>query len=190
MYVSDEVAARVASDDELVRRYRAGEQEAFSELINRYTPAVYNLIYRFTGNRVESENMTQETWLRFWQALPRIQLDRPLKPYLLRIAFNLCRSWAARGKVARTVLDIDEAQDCLADGGADIVDRLSEAELRDRLQAAIDELPPVYRAVMTLRYTEDLSYEEIAEALDLPLNTVRTYLRRGKARLRELIRPE
>lgn len=190
MLISEKAAASLATDEELVRRYRTGEQAALDELIERYTPVVYNLIYRLTGNRVESENMTQDTWLRFWQALPRIELDRPLKPYVLRIAFNLCRSWAATGKAARTELDIDEQQDCLADGEPDIVERLSDAELRDHLQAAIGQLPPMYRAVLTLRYTEELSYEEIAQTLDLPLNTVRTYLRRGKARLREILKPE
>jgi RNA polymerase sigma-70 factor, ECF subfamily len=187
VFDSGDETAQQATDEELVRRHRAGEREAFGELISRYTPAVYNLIYRFTGNRAESENLTQETWLRLWLALPRILLDRPLKPYLLRIAFNLCRTWAAKARVHRLDLDINEAQDWLTEDGLDIVERLSETELRERVQAAIDKLPPLYRAVMTLRYSEDLSYEEISQALNLPLNTVRTYLRRAKARLRELL---
>lgn len=190
MFVSDETTSRQSTDEELVRRYLAGEQGAFGALISRYTPAVYNLVYRYTGDRPESENITQETWVRLWQALPRIELDRPLKPYLLRIAFNLCRSWASRGHAPQSELDIDEAQDCLADEGADVIERLTEAELRERLQAAIVKLSPIYRAVMTLRFNEDLSYEEIAQTLDMPLNTVRTCLRRGKARLRQLLEPE
>ena len=187
MFDSDDGTAQQDTDEELVRRHRAGEREAFGELVSRYTPAVYNLIYRFTGNRGDSENLTQETWLRLWSALPRVALDRPLKPYLLRIAFNLCRSWAARARAPWLDVDIDEAQDWLTDEDEDVVDRLSEAELRERVVGAIDRLSPMYRAVMTLRYSEDLSYEEIAQTLNLPLNTVRTYLRRAKGRLRELL---
>jgi RNA polymerase sigma-70 factor (ECF subfamily) len=187
VFDSEDEATRRTTDEELVRRHHAGDREAFGELINRYTPAVYNLIYRFTGNRAESENLTQETWLRLWLALPRVLLDRPLKPYILRIAFNLCRTWAAKARLPRLELDIDGAQDWLTDEGEDVVDRLTEAELKEQVQAAIDKLPRVYRAVMTLRYAEEMSYEEIAQALDLPLNTVRTYLRRAKARLKDLM---
>jgi RNA polymerase sigma-70 factor (ECF subfamily) len=176
-----------STDEELVRRHQAGNQEAFGELIARYTPAVYNLIYRFTGDRVESENLTQETWLRLWLALPRVMLDRPLKPYVLRIAFNLCRTWAAKAHMPLLDVDIHEAQDWLTEEDEDAVDRFDETELRERVQAAMDRLPPMYRAVMTLRYAEELSYEEIGQALDLPLNTVRAHLRRARARLRELL---
>jgi RNA polymerase sigma-70 factor (ECF subfamily) len=190
VFDSGDERALEATDEELVRRHHAGERGAFGELISRYTPAVYNLIYRFTGNRAESENLTQETWLRLWLALPRVLLDRPLKPYLLRIAFNLCRTWAAKANSPRLELDIDGAQDWLTEDGEDVVDRLSEAELKEQVHAAIDKLPPLYRAVMTLRYSEEMSYEEIAQALDLPLNTVRTYLRRAKARLKDLLSQE
>lgn len=185
MSTSDDGSVQPASDEELVRRHHSGEREAFGELISRYTPAVYNLIYRFTGNRAESENLTQETWVRLWTALPHVELDRPLKPYLLRIALNLCRSRAAKNRPAENDIDIDEAQDWLAQDDGDIVDRLDDAELTERVRKAIDRLPGMYRAVLTMRYTEEMSYEEIAQALDLPLNTVRTYLHRAKARLRE-----
>jgi RNA polymerase sigma-70 factor, ECF subfamily len=184
LYSGDGAPSR-ATDEELVRRHLAGERQAFGELITRYTPAVYNLIYRFTGNRAESENLTQETWLRLWQALPRILLDRPLKPYLLRIAFNLCRTWAAKTHLPQ--LDVDEIQDRLAGDSEDVIDRLSQADLRERLECAMDSLPPMYRTVMTLRYAEELSYQEIAQVLDLPVNTVRTHLRRARARLRKLL---
>ncbi len=179
-----------ATDAELVARYRAGEPEAFRELVNRHTPALYNLVYAFTGDRAESEHLTQETWLRVWSALARIQLDRPLKPYLLRVAINLCRTWAARKRMAWLSVDADEIQDLLADESEDVFERLSKSELQRCVRAAIEKLPPLYRTVLVLRYSEDLSYEEIAEALNLPLNTVRTHLRRAKAKLRELLSRE
>ncbi len=74
--------------------------------------------------------------------------------------------------------------------GDTALEQLSQAELQARVQAAIDKLSPMYRTVIILRYSQDLSYEEIARVLELPLNTVRTHLRRAKARLNELLREE
>jgi RNA polymerase sigma-70 factor (ECF subfamily) len=174
------------TDQDIAVRFLAGDSQAFGELVARYTSAVFNLAYRYTQNRGEAENITQETFLRAWQALPRLSLDRSLKPYLLRIAVNLCHTWAEKHHAARTV-DLDGEEENLATGADDVLDRMTEAELRDRLNVAIDQLPPLYRTAVTLRYTEELSYEEIALTLNLPLNTVRTHLRRAKARLRELL---
>lgn len=176
-----------ASDADLVTRYRAGDPGAFAELVRRYTGAVFNLNYRFTADRAEAENLTQETFLRAWNALPRLALDRPLKPYLLRIALNLCRDWADKknGAVVEPLDADDEGYELASD--EDVLDRLSEAELAQQVRAHLEHLPPIYRAVITLRYTEGLSYAELADTLDLPLNTVRTHLRRAKAQLRELL---
>ncbi len=182
--------AREAKDEELVARYRAGEAAALDELVDRYTPVLYNLIYRFTGDRAEAENLTQEAWLRIWSALPRIKLDLPVKPYFLRVALNLCRSWAVDSHRSLVDLDLAEAQDILGEEADTALERMSQAELQARVQAAIEKLSPMYRTVIILRYSQDLSYEEIARVLELPLNTVRTHLRRAKGRLNELLREE
>jgi RNA polymerase sigma-70 factor (ECF subfamily) len=106
---------------------------------------------------------------------------------LLRVALNLCRDWADRRRMAIGLPDDLEAVSTCAEGGEEILEALSDGELAARLRACIDQLPPMYRAVITLRYTEELSYREIADALDLPLNTVRTHLRRARARLQALL---
>lgn len=174
------------TDAELVAQHLAGDPRAFAELVKRYTHAVYNVTYRFTNHAEEAEHLTQETFLRAWNALARLDTQRPLKPYLMKIAVNLCRDWAEQTHVEWVGLD-SQNETLLADDAADPLENLSDQELREHVRAKIELLPPLYRAVIVLRYTEELSYEEIAAALELPLNTVRTHLHRAKARLRELL---
>lgn len=183
--IAETVAA--ATDVELVTTHLAGDPRAFSELVKRYTQAIYNVAYRFTNDAHEAENLTQETFLRAWNVLPRLALDKPLKPYFVRIAVNLCHDWAEQKKLAN-VTPLEEGDEIdFPDEESDPLRAVSDAELRDRVRANIELLPPLYRTVITLRYTEEMSYDEMATALDLPVNTVRTHLHRAKTRLRELL---
>lgn len=174
------------SDSALVAVHLSGDPRGFTELVKRYTTPIYNVAYRFTGSVHDAENLTQETFIRAWNALPRVALDKPLKPYLIKIAVNLCHDWAEQRKIELVPLDTEPEHD-LPDPSADPLGQVSTQEMIDRLQARILDLPPLYRTVLTLRYNEELSYEEIAGVLDLPLNTVRTQLRRAKVQLRELL---
>ncbi len=175
-----------ASDGELVSQYLAGEPQAFAELVKRHARSIYNVTYRFTNDAPEAENLTQETFLRAWNALPRLQLDKPLKPYLIRVAVNLCHDWAERQHVRVVPLDAEE-ENHFSDEANDPLRAVSDQELRQALRAKLEELPPLYRTVIALRYGEELSYHEMAAALDLPLNTVRTHLHRAKMKLRALL---
>ncbi len=177
------------TDAELVTRYLSGDPSAFAALVKRYTGVIYNVTYRFTGDAQEAENLTQETFLRAWHALPRVSLDKPLKAYLIKIAVNLCHDWAEQRKIELVPLD-EEPTTQLADPSADPLRSVSAQELISRIRSTLQALPPLYRTVLTLRYSEELSYEEMAAILDLPLNTVRTHLHRAKARLLELIEDE
>ncbi len=178
---------RRATDVELVAQHVQGDPRAFAELVKRYTNAIYNVAYRFTQDAHEAENVTQETFLRAWNALPRLALDKPLKPYFVKIAVNLCRDWAEQKKLVLTQsLDADD-EPAFPDDACDPLRAVSDAELYERVRAKLELLPPLYRTVIALRYTEEMSYEEIAAALDLPLNTVRTHLHRAKMKLRELL---
>jgi RNA polymerase sigma-70 factor (ECF subfamily) len=177
----------IASDAELVNGHLAGDPQAFSELVKRYTRAIYNVTYRFTNDAHEAENLTQETFVRAWSALPRLTLDKPLKAYFVKIAVNLCRDWAEQKKIENVVPLEPEGETDIADELGDPLHAVGEQELVERIRAKMELLPPLYRTVLAMRYTEEMSYEEMTIALDLPLNTVRTHLHRAKARLRELL---
>ncbi len=171
-------------EQELVRRARAGDQGAFESLINIYTPRLFKVVRRMTSDTNEAEAILQETFWRIWKALPRYQEDRRFFPYLVTVATNLVRdAW----RKERWLLP--DEYEALADQFPDnLPTPETQIEAAERLQAlaeAVADLPPAYRAVIALRYDAGLSYEEVAAALGLPLNTVRTHLRRAKAVLRQ-----
>jgi RNA polymerase sigma-70 factor (ECF subfamily) len=186
------------TDEALLNQYKTGDERAFRTLIERYTASLYNLTFRLLRDPMEAENVTQESFLRIVRAVDRIRLDAPFKPYLFRVAVNLCRD-LARKKHPVLFSDLNnatrrddgaervDASDAIEDDRAPLWERMEEEELRSELRAAIDALPPIYQAVITLRFTEEFSYEEIAQTLDLPLNTVRTHLRRAKKQLRGIL---
>jgi len=179
------------SDETLLAQYKQGDMRAFRALVDRYTAPIYNLAFRLLNDSMEAENVTQETFFRVIAALDRMRFDIPFKPYLFRIAVNLCRD-LGRKKHPVLFSDLDsathdadeDASETIADDAPPLWERLEEEELHAQLRVAMDNLPANYRAVITLRYVEEFSYEEIAQALNLPLNTVRTHLRRAKQQLR------
>lgn len=171
-------------EQDLIRRARAGDQTAFESLINAYTPRLYKVVRRMTSDTDEAEAILQETFWRIWKALPRYEEDRRFFPYLVTVATNLVRdAWRKERWLLPDNFEVvaDQYPSEMPTPEA----QLEEAEFLQALASAIAYLQPAYRAVIALRYDAGLNYEDIAAALDLPLNTVRTHLRRAKATLRE-----
>ncbi len=173
-------------DAELVAAHLRGDASAFAELVSRYTGPIYNLALRLTGDEGEAENVTQETFLRAYTALPHSRTDLPFKPWLFQIGVNLCRDLARKKRptaFANLENDGAEPEEAIEDETPLPSDQVEEHELERALAAAVAALPVIYRTVVTLRYTEEMSYEDIAAVLKLPVNTVRTHLFRAKAML-------
>lgn len=169
--------------DEWVRKAQAGDAGAFDRLVEIYTPRLYQVVRRFASDRGEAEAIVQEAWLRAWRALPRTDEDRPLGPWLVRIAINVARDiW--RKKKPLDFADMGGEVDFLADERPGPEERMSQKEALEKLVRGVERLRPEYRMVIALRYDAGLSYQEIARVLNLPLNTVRTHLHRAKSTLR------
>lgn len=181
------------TDEQLLIQFKQGDARALHLLIERYTTPIYNLAHRLLRDSMEAENVAQETFLRLMLSAHRIDLTQPIKPYIFRIAVNQCRDLMRKHRpLVFTDLEDDSAQivDAIIDDQPEPWESLAQAELETRLRHAIDQLPAKFQTVILLRYFEDLSYEDIAWALDLPLNTVRTFLHRAKAQLRKALAPE
>lgn len=173
-----------SEERQLIERARRGDDQAFGQLITHYTPQLFRVIRRVLDDTGEAESVVQEAFLRVWQALPRYRADRPLFPYLATVAMNLVRDrWRRDRWLDFGGLDgVSEELPASQPGPEEVTE---ESETLRALAQAVTSLPEGYRTVIALRYDAGLTYQQIAEALDLPLNTVRTHLRRAKALLQE-----
>ena len=164
----------------------------FEEVYERYKRPVWRLARRLTGNDDEAFDATQEIFLRVWRGLPGFRGEAKVSTWVFQIAWNYLR--AHRRKTGRTLQvigeDINAAQelvDSAVDTGPDPERRARATELLNRVEVALEKLPEHYRVVVWLRDGEDLSYQEIADALDVPIGTVRSRLARARKTLKELV---
>jgi RNA polymerase sigma-70 factor (ECF subfamily) len=174
-------------DAEWIERAVRGDPKAFSYLVNRYLPLVYNYLYRMTQNHEVSEEMAQEAFVKAYQNLKSFDQTRSFKPWILRIASNAAISQIRKQSrlVSLNALEEEgvwgEAEHQTAE---DLVTQLERKLSTEAVLKAMGNLDDKYRQALLLRYQQELSYEEIAEALSIPLNTVRTWIKRGMDKLR------
>jgi RNA polymerase sigma-70 factor (ECF subfamily) len=173
----------------LIRLARQGNSEAFAALVALHERFVFNLALRTLGNADDAADVAQDAFVRAWQALPAFRQDAQFRTWLYRIVLNLCLNRLPR--LRRELFDLthDELADIPEPASAG-PDPLGDVELRERrafLHREIDQLPEQYRLLVSLRYQNDLSYDEISALLGLPVGTVKTGLFRAKARLREAL---
>ncbi len=167
----------------LVQRAQRREEEAFEQLILAYSVPLYRVVARMASDEQEAQAVVQEAFWRTWRALDRYQPSRSFFSYLVTIALNIQRDqWRAnRWLEDRTEL-YEDAPGGTEQNPAVVVEN---EEQMQRLNEAIRQLPDIYRAVIALRYDASMRYEEMSEALNIPVNTVRTHLHRAKRLLRK-----
>ncbi|HET7218975.1 MAG TPA: sigma-70 family RNA polymerase sigma factor [Vicinamibacterales bacterium] len=172
----------------LIERCRSGDDSAFGELVDRYKNLVYGLVYRLVPDRSQVDDLAQEVFLKVHRGLPYFRGDARLSTWIYRIVQNVCFQ-------ARTARRSDVALDAADDDGGRRLElgkadgAFAELELRDRLEKAIAQLPDQYRLLIAAHYLQGVQYEALADALNMPLGTVKTHLYRAKRRLRELLEP-
>ena len=172
----------MADSDEagLIERCRAGDDIAFGELVERYKNLVYGVVWRLSGDREQVDDLAQEVFLRVHRGLPYFRGDARLSTWIFRIVANVCSEARTRRTAERPgVAPVREP------GRPD--QAFADLELKDRLHKAMAELPETQRLLIAAHYLEGVQYEALAEALDMPIGTVKTHLYRAKRRLRELL---
>ncbi|MCD4785471.1 MAG: sigma-70 family RNA polymerase sigma factor [Candidatus Eremiobacteraeota bacterium] len=182
-------------DLDVVERFKAGEKEAFSILINKYKKPVLNLVYRFTGERRDAEDLAQEIFLRAYRGLDRFQAKAKFFTWLYRIAMNLCfRVRKRRSKFIFQSLDQKsengnyEAERKMTSLSNPVEDEIGRGEIREKVQQAVMDLSPEQRAVVILYRYNDLSYDEIAGVLDISISAVKSRLHRARQTLKEALK--
>jgi RNA polymerase sigma-70 factor (ECF subfamily) len=172
------------TDQEAVRRVLAGDPEAFGVLVERYGGRVYNIALRITNDSDAAADCAQEAFIRAYRALHQYDPSLPLGPWLYRIATNASLNHVQRWHAHETpVGDSEFPEKTEPDEAGPESSALRREELSEVL-AAMAELPPHFRAALTLRHLQQLSYQEVADALGIPLGTVKTHLHRARAALK------
>lgn len=170
------------SDDEMLRRIRQGDHEAFGILVRRHGDMVYTLARRMLTTVEDAEEAAQDAFVRAFRALPRFEQRARFSTWLYRITYNVCLSYIARTRRSAAVVPLeDEPMD---EEVEDVGTRMDSEHLRDRIADVLPRMRAEYAAILTMFYVHDQSYEDIAAILECPLGTVKNRLHRARAALR------
>jgi RNA polymerase sigma-70 factor (ECF subfamily) len=171
----------------LLAKARGGDRFAFEEIVKRYQRRVYGVAFRIVRRHDVADDVAQEAFIRAHRALCSFDLSRPFGPWICRIAANLSVNHTRSPEAREEGLPEGHAETPSVAAGP--LDGVLDAEARQVLDAALARLPAEQRAVFVLRAIEELSYKEIADALEISLGTVMSRLSRAREKLREALLP-
>lgn len=171
------------SNPELIREAQKGDVRIFEKILFLYEKEIFRYIRRMVPRQQDAEDLTQETFIKAYRHIKSFNPARGVKSWLYKIAVNTAYDWLRKNGKSRECFIIDDA-----DSPFETIDKNSSYTYQDKavikdLQDALERIQPVYKTVLLLFYEEGLRYEEIADALSLPLNTVKTDIRRAKSAL-------
>ena len=177
-------------DELLIRRAQRGDADAFEQLLLEHQKNVYNLCYRMAGNPDDAMDLSQETFLRAWRCLDQYQFASAFSTWLYRLCSNICIDFLRRRRRQQTVpLTFEDADGEEQTYAVPDVQPLPEEQVelkltRETLAAAMAQLLPEHRAVLQLRVVNEMSYEQIADVLDIQIGTVKSRLSRARNQLK------
>jgi RNA polymerase sigma-70 factor (ECF subfamily) len=185
----------VHSDEDLVQRYREGDESAYAELLKRHLQLVYTYVYRLVREPDASEDIAQETFVKAWKSLKNYDpKTSKFKTWLLRIARNSSIDYLRKKKhVPLSYFDTDEGTNVLAETVSSeeesVIEKLERQGDAQMVRSLVEKLHPKQQEVLLLYYAGDTTFEEIASVLNEPTNTIKSRHRRALAALKNLLAP-
>jgi RNA polymerase sigma-70 factor (ECF subfamily) len=183
---------REENEVELIRLAQKGDERAFEEIINRYSNRVINLATQIMGSRDEGWDVAQEVFISIWKNIKSFDTTRNLYPWIRRITINTCYEELRRRKRDReTFLDDVEEEEPSIDIPDETYlpdDNFSKIELKEVIEKAFETLPEHYRVTLWLRVVENLTYEEIAETLNINIGTVKSRINMARKLMRDRLK--
>jgi RNA polymerase sigma-70 factor (ECF subfamily) len=193
--VGKNTVSEASVDQDLVKRVQRGDKRAFDLLVMKYQHKIIKLVSRYISDQDEVLDVTQEAFIKAYRALPKFRGDSAFYTWLYRIAINTAKNFlVSQGRrPPESDIDADEAEQYenafrLRDAGTP-ERMLLRDEISEVINRAIDALPEDLRAAITLREMEGLSYEEIAQAMDCPVGTVRSRIFRAREAIDKKLQP-
>lgn len=173
---------KIISDEELIEKVKKGEILAFEILVLRYQDKLCAFVYRITKDWGLAEEAVQDTFINIYKTIERIDSSKKFSSYIFQIAKNTAISYLRKIKKD---ISLNDKVTCSED--ETIYEKLARKEEINKLHKKLENLPGRYLRMIMLYYFHDLSYKEMQEKLKLPLNTIRTQLRRAKVELKKLL---
>jgi len=167
---------------------QSANDQIFKQLVIDHGDKIYNLALLRSNNLDMAQDICQETFIRAYKGLPNFRDDSQIGTWLYRIALNVCHTTLAKERHrSRLSVDLNDKDIELADEDGSIEDEFFDRVRNEQLREAIKRLPQHQADAITLYYLKEFQYAEVAKIMDLPLNTVKSHLRRGKANLKTLL---
>lgn len=178
-------------DEDLAASAQRGDLRAYESLVERYQRFVFRVLWSRTGfSREDVEDLTQDTFVRAWERLDTYDPNRPFKAWVTRIAANVAIDRHRSNLRRPSTVEFTVAESAVVSESPDPASATISDDRRRHLLLRVKELPNLYREVIVLRFLEEQSYEEIAEALDMPLGSVKTRIFRGRELLKQSLDPD
>ncbi len=178
--------SEAVNDIELVRHSQSGSREAFSELIRRHQHLVYNVAYRFMRDATLAEDMAQESFVKAYRLLKGFRGDCSFTTWLYRVTATTCLTEINKRKRRKEVELTPESGGNLCSTGH----KPAERDLKEQIRRCVTRLSDRYATIVTLYYLKGTSYDEIAQVMDVPLGTLKTWMFRARKQLRFIIEKE
>lgn len=184
-------------DADLVQQCQGGDADAFDELVTRYRQRIFGMIYNMVHNEQDAWDLAQDSFVKAWKSIGRFRGSSSFYTWLYRIVTNVTIDWLRKKQVKGSGTEFDDAialksvepaTRTLPKSVAPPAQRMEQAEIRARIDAAIDQLSPEHRAVILMKETQDMQYNEIAEALECSIGTVMSRLFYARKKLQGLLR--
>lgn len=163
-------------DEQLIKDYLSGDEKSLEILIKQYLKPIYGFVYKYIRNVQESEDITQDVFVKVWRHLKRFDRKKSFKTWIFSIAKNTCIDWIRKKK---TMLLDDKFAETLINQAPLASENLEKTDIFQVLVSAMDNLLPKYQTVLSLRYNDNLNFREIAVILKESINTIKSRHRRA-----------
>lgn len=186
--MNDQIKNKTDNEDlNWIRAAKRGNQQAFGKLVLKYQKQAYYLVRKMVLDHDDSNDIVQDTFVKAYSNLHRFDEQFSFYPWLQRIAINTTLNFQKKAfRIKQNAINSEDEIE-QADSGSNPIDAMIESEFKDRVAEALEQLPFDQRIVFILRTSEDLSYQQISEQLDISIGTVMSRLSRARAKLRALL---
>lgn len=192
-------AGEEPADEVLVLQAQAGDPAAYDELVTRHRGRIFAMIRQMVKNEADAWDLSQEVFIKAWKALPRFEVKARFSTWLYRIAHNTVYDWARRkrpeagGELNEEIFrsgTIDPSSRTTPESPRQPDEALGDNELRQKIEAALDQLSPQHREAVILKDVQGLAYKEIAEVMECSIGTVMSRLHYARQKLQSLLKDE